>query len=295
MLPRQILPGRFYMLNRRATQRLFLMRPDAETNNNFMYVLAEAAARFDIEVILPMVESGHHHTVVFDRYGRILEFQEHLHKLFARVQNALRGRWENLWSSEPPCLLHLVEIEDVIEKLVYAATNPVKDGLVERAHHWPGVNGLSDLLNGRVRTLRRPRHFFREDGRMPETVTLRLVIPPELGDPDEIRRVLRERVAAVEEAAAAERLRPVLGRRGVLKQSWRDSPSTVEPRRNLRPRIACGNKAVRIATLRQHRAFVDAYRVARQHLLLRQPTIFPPGTYWLRRFAGVPVAPLLAN
>lgn len=79
-VPRQILPGRFYMLNRRCTQRQFLLRPDDKTNETFLYCLAEAARRFDVDVILPSVLSNHHHLVLFDRHGRIIEFAEHLHK-----------------------------------------------------------------------------------------------------------------------------------------------------------------------------------------------------------------------
>jgi hypothetical protein len=48
-LPRQVLQGTFYLLTRRCTQRQFLLRPDEETNNAFVYCLAEAAQRFDID------------------------------------------------------------------------------------------------------------------------------------------------------------------------------------------------------------------------------------------------------
>jgi hypothetical protein len=48
---------------------------------------------------------------------------------------------ENLWSSEQVCVAKLVGREAVMDKLVYTATNPVQDHLVERVHHWPGVNG----------------------------------------------------------------------------------------------------------------------------------------------------------
>jgi putative transposase len=94
-LPRQVLPGRFYLVTRRCTQRQFLLRPDAATNNAFTYCLIEAAQRTQIEVLLPCAMSNHHHTVIFDRFGRYPEFVEHFHKMFARSQNALRHRWEN--------------------------------------------------------------------------------------------------------------------------------------------------------------------------------------------------------
>jgi hypothetical protein len=93
-----------------------------------------------------------------------------VHKLVARSQNALRGRWENLWASERTCVVKLVGREAVMDKLVYTATNPVADHLVERAHQWPGVNGLAALLSGRALRAPRPLHFFRGDGAMPEAV-----------------------------------------------------------------------------------------------------------------------------
>jgi REP element-mobilizing transposase RayT len=190
-LPREVLPGRFYMVTRRCTQRQFLLRPDKETNNAFIYCLAEAAQRFDIDVILPTAMANHHHTVIYDRHGTVPAFTEHFHKMLAKSQNALRGRWENFWSSEQVCVVRLVDVADVLRKLVYAATNPVKDRLVERVHHWPGVNGLAALLGRRPLHAARPRHFFRPGGSMPETVTLNLALPPELGDPQPIRDELR--------------------------------------------------------------------------------------------------------
>ena len=42
--------------------------------------------------------SNHYHALIYDRAGRYPEFIEHFHKL--RSPNALRGSWENFWSSE---------------------------------------------------------------------------------------------------------------------------------------------------------------------------------------------------
>src|SRR4051794_15263842 len=181
-LPRQVLPAEFYMLNRRCTQRQFLLRPDKETNNAFVYCLAEAAQRFDIELLLSQQMSNHHHTDLFDRHGRIIEFTEHFHKMLAKCQNALRGRWENMWASEPPCIVQLIDRSDVIDKLVYVATNPVLAHLVERVDDWPGARTVHAFLEQEAVETKRPSFFFRETGSMPKSVTLRFVIPPELGD-----------------------------------------------------------------------------------------------------------------
>ena len=291
-IPREVIPGRFYMVTRRCTQRTFLLRPDEETNNAFAYCLGEAAGRYDIEVILSQQMSNHHHTIVFDRHGHVIEFVEHFHKMLAKSQNALRGRWENMWSTEPPSILHLIDRSDVIDKLVYAAINPVKDGLVERVHHWPGVGMVRALLTDTPLRSRRPLHFFRREGSMPESLVLHLTIPRELGDRDEVVRELRERIAVAEDDLA--RLRSetgsrVLGRRAVLRQHWGANPSSKEPRRGLRPRVAGGNQWMRMETLRRNQAFVAAYRAAREIWLAGLGAVFPPGTYWLRRFAGVAV------
>jgi hypothetical protein len=40
--PRPVFPGRYLFITRRCTQREFLLRPDEETNNAFVYALAEA-------------------------------------------------------------------------------------------------------------------------------------------------------------------------------------------------------------------------------------------------------------
>lgn len=295
MVPRPVFPGVFYFITRRCTQRQFLLRPDETTNNAFIYCLGEAALRFDIDVIMASVMSNHHHCVVYDRLGTINEFTEHLHKFTAKCINAFRGHWENLWASEPVSKVVCLSATDVIAKVVYAATNPVKDFLVDTVAHWPGVNGLYPLLNDRPMTATRPKYFFRDDGPMLANITLRLVIPEVLGDPDELRAVIRQRVEKIEAHFARRRARSgrrVLGRQRVLRQSWRDSPTSAVPRRTLRPTVASRNTWARIEALERDRRFVARYRVARRAWLAGLPAVFPPGTYWLQRFARVTVAPV---
>ena len=289
--PRQILPGQFYLLTRRCTQRMFLLRPDAATNNAFMYCLAVAAQLFGIDVLYSVAESNHHHTVIFDRHGCVSAFLEYFHKLVARSQNALRGRCENLWASGEPCVTRLLDRAAVIDKLIYAATNPVKDRLVERVHHWPGPQTFAAFAYGREITAKRPAHFFRKAGSMPAQVTLRVTIPAELGPAEEVIREVCEGIDRFERAVATERRRTgagVIGRRRILSQSWKDSPSSIELRRVCRPRFA-GGIDVRIPEIERYRAFLYAYKHAREQWLAGRNVLFPAGTYWLSRFAYVSV------
>jgi putative transposase len=195
--------------------------------------------------------------------------------------------------SDHVCVVRLVDREDVMDKLVYTATNPVKDGLVDKVHHWPGVNGLGALLAGRPLRADRPWHFYRRDGVMPDAVELRLAIPAELGPEAEVLAELRQRVAATETALATERQRAgtrVYGRRAVLKQSCWARPASFEPRRNLRPRIAARSKWARIEALQRNQDFVEDYTTAREAWRGGAKVTFPPGTYWLRRHAHVLIA-----
>jgi hypothetical protein len=138
------------------------------------------------------------------------------------------------------------------------------------------LNGLRALLAGRCLRATRPWHFFRSNGPMPEVVEMRLTIPPELGSETEVLAELRERVRAVEVEHEAERQRTgnrVVGRRAVLAQSWRDQPTSLEPRRNLRPRVATRSKWARIEALLRNRAFVVDYACARERWREGAPTM----------------------
>ena len=175
-VPREVLPGQTYMITRRCTQRQFLMRPDKETNNAFIYCLAEAAARFGIEVLFTVAMSNHHHTGSTTRPGT------------TRVPRALPQAFREVPERAARALGELLVLrtdqrgpagdpQDAIEKMVYALTNPVKDGLVESAHHWPGVSSLARTPPRSRLIGARPKHFFRDEGLMPETAVLAFARP----------------------------------------------------------------------------------------------------------------------
>ena len=277
---------------RRCTQRQFLLRPDAEMNNAFVYCLAVAAQRHPVEVMVFIQQSNHMHESVFDRERNLPAFYEHFHKLLAKCVNVLRGRWENVFASGQTSVVRILTREALIEQLAYVVANPVLDGLVERVDHWPGASGYRALLEGRPLTARRPRHFFAEDGDMPEEVELHLTIPPELGDRGEILKALEARVTAIEVEEAARRARDgvrVLGRYAVLRQSWRESPKSREPRRGLRPTVAGRNLAARLDALQRKREFTEKYRIAWLAYCAGRPAVFPAGTYLMHRYFGVAV------
>jgi putative transposase len=274
-LPREVLPGRTYLITRRCTQRQYLLRPDPATNNAYLYCFALAIQRSGVLPLFTAAESNHHHTGIVDVWGTYPVFLEHFHKLLAKCMNSLRGRWENFWSAEQTSVLHLVDAAAVLDKMVYALTNPCKDNLVAKVTDWPGVNSYAATLNNRTLTATRPAHFFREEGNMPATVTLTFQQPPEFNDlsREEFVALLRSRIEAFE-------------------QNWWDSPTTHEPRRELNPRVAAKDKWSRIEALQRNKVFANLYRRAFEAFKsgLRD-TVFPVGTYWLRRFAAAVCEP----
>ncbi|HUS32299.1 MAG TPA: hypothetical protein VMZ53_27550, partial [Kofleriaceae bacterium] len=97
----------------------------------------------------------------------------------------------------------------------------MKDGLVEKVHHWPGPKIVQAFLADKTLKARRPRFLFRDDGPMPEEVELALTIPKELGNHDDIVERVRAGIAAVEQECSQERAknnRCVFGRRRILRQ-----------------------------------------------------------------------------
>src|SRR5688572_20218845 len=146
--PRRIIPGSFWMVTRRCLERRFFLRPDKDTTNAFLYVLAVAAERTGVQVVMVSVLSNHHHCVVYDPEGRVCQFMQYLHGFVARVVNYQRGRYDAFWSADAACLVELGNRADLVRLAVYAAGNPVKDNLVARVADWPGLNGLDALVTG---------------------------------------------------------------------------------------------------------------------------------------------------
>src|SRR5512142_2142414 len=131
-LPRAVIPGRRYLVTRRCSERRFLLRPDRETNNAFVYCMALAARKSRVSIVCVGTTSNHYHAVVLDNQGRLPEFLEQFHKLVAKHQNCLRGRWEAFWASEPTSIVQLVNPEDVLAKTAYAIANPAAAHLVDK-------------------------------------------------------------------------------------------------------------------------------------------------------------------
>lgn len=293
--PRQVIPNTVYLVTRRCAQRQLLLRPSSTTNETFLYVLAVAANRFGIRVHVYCVLSNHFHAVVTDPEARLPAFEQFLDSLVARALNAYLGRWESFWAPSSYSAVALLEPSDIVDKAAYVLANPVAAGLVRTARQWPGLWSAPELIGAGPIRVRRPRHFFRANGPMPEYVDFELAVPEGFDSAAQFRERLGAALAEHERAAVLRREadgRKFLGVRRVLEQTPDSRPTPGEPRRALSPRIAGKDKWKRIEALGRLVSFRRAYRAARRALLQGLPdVVFPHGTYWLRVAHGVRCAP----
>jgi putative transposase len=295
-LPRQVIPGSDYMITRRCSERRFFLRPEAETNNAFIYCLALAAIRAQVEVHFVEAMSNHYHAGVHDPDGNIPIFCEHFHALLARCLNTHLGRFESFWSSEPTSVVRLLETKDVLDKMVYAYANPAAADLVESTEEWPGVSSFQAALTAGQLTATRPTFFFRSEtkdpkDKLPDFVTLPIIRPRAFADQTQIEwsGMLTDRVRDAEAQHRERRVaagKSVLGREAILAQNPFDCPQSVAPRFGINPRIACKSKWTRIEALQRCKVFLESYaRAIKAWMLGATDVVFPAGTYWMRRFA----------
>jgi REP element-mobilizing transposase RayT len=292
--PRRIVPGATYLVTRRCTQRQFLLRPAKLTRRIFLYVLAVAAHRYNIQVHAFCVLSNHSHLVVTDPDARLPQFMQYLNSLVARATNAFLGRWESLWAPSTYSAVALVSPEDVVAKTAYVLANPVAAGLVRTGRDWPGPWSAPELIGGATILAYRPAHFFSPTGTMPERAELALTVPPGFDSAEEFRNQLAGALTVEEEGAhhaVASAGRRFLGVARVLAQHPFARPAGGEPRRKLNPRVAARDKWKRAEAISRLAAFIARYRAALAEWRAGDVgAVFPAGTYLMRVAHGVPCA-----
>lgn len=285
MKPRQVIAGRVHLFTRRTAQRQLLLTPDEHVVRTYEYLLAEAAAQFNITIYGWVLMGNHQHVLFRDNEGNYPKFIERLDALLTRVLNPYRNRRENMWSSDQPSVVWVVEDADKFAKLIYILANPVAAHLVDKAVHWPGSSSLSLNLSGRSKVINRPVGVLRKDGPMPAKVTLRCARLEgfEGVSQSEWEKMVLAAVAEAEAKAREERReakRRVVGSKAVRRARPTDTPATVEPRNGLKPTVAAKDSKVRLEALETLRAFREAHETALRRWIDRESNVwFPIGTY----------------
>ena len=297
-LPRFIKERETVLITQRCIGRQFLLRPDRDANQIFLYCLALAAHEHGIEVHAVIVMSNHFHLVVTDHFGERSLFTRDLVRNVAKCIQALRGTRGGVFDKAQANFTRLLTPEAVIEKCAYTIVNPVAEGLVSSCEKWPGVSVCVDDIGRRTFHIRRPKHYLRADDKTwPESVTLTLTVPPDF-EPDAFRRELRQEVREQQDIAR-EQVRAdgkrFLGRQRVLDTSPYKRAKSYEHFGQCVPTFASGkgqrdvfNHAVK--ELKVFRAmYRDAIKAWKSEI---RNTLFPQGTWWMVQFHQVGTVPL---
>ncbi len=293
--PRPIIPGRTYLITRRCTQRQFLLRPSPRIVELFEYCLAVAAERYGVMIHAYCCMSNHWHAVCTDERGELPNFMQWLNATVARAVNVHLDRRENLFAgADTYSRVELATREDMLAKIVYVITNPVTAGLVSSWAKWPGAKSGPRAHEGAAKVIERPKLFFREDGPLPEAVTLRVSKPRCWRDVEDVEfgDLLRERVGdreAKKRAEMKEQGKDFVGVREVKRTPRTQTPASPrEPLGKINPRVAAGDKWVRIERLQANERFLRLYHDAWcEYVAGAHDAVFPSGTWLLRVRHGV--------
>lgn len=135
---------------RRTSDRQFLLRPDPEMKNTFGACLGRAQEKFPVRIFWFEQNVNHIHPGIAPIEGledNVSRFLQSFHGNLARAVNRRWHREGPVWTGRTRCgpVLDEAELE---ECMLYAVTNPVKDGLVDSVSHYPGFTCYHHLAHG---------------------------------------------------------------------------------------------------------------------------------------------------
>ena len=318
--PRRILPGASYIVARRCAQRRFYLTPTPQLVQDIKYVLACAAATFDIELHAAVFMSNHYHLWLTDTAGLLPKFMHTFNRNLARVVKAHYPEIEGeVFDHQPYNALMVLSHEAATAELAYVLANPVKAELVECHHQWPGLITTGDMLKEALaqgsfeETVPRPGYGLRT---LPDAATLRIVPyrphalrgEAERAEADRLmREILEGALAEVEaqEAAGIEARRSsgrkVLGLSGLARQSplhrprgihdTRDedtglaslptlAPSRYDAFRHIKPALVARCATLMRTAASALKTWRNAYRQARAQLQQGLKDICMPAGTW---------------
>ena len=281
--PRKIHADTVYCGTQRTVDRQFLFKPTDEIRNIVGSSAGRALAKHPVIIYWLDFNINHKQTGIAplsdspeDRY-HFIEFNRMFNSITARETNRAHSRDGGVYST-PDRVDEAIDDPSVEQQLLYAVTNPVKDGLVDRIAHWKGASSYRQLATGEVdrytfinRTAyhraggkrgKRPLEAFRE------SVDVQLTpIPAWAAMPPKERQALfRRRVRQLEREFREERElegRRAMTRRAMEKVDPRDRPKN-PPERSPQPLCHASTLEAAQEYAEGHRVYRDACSYASQ-------------------------------
>jgi hypothetical protein len=299
MHPRWVKDGSVYSLTQRTIDRVFLFIPCTFIRNLVGACAARALAKFPVKLFWLDVNINHEHMGVGPLDGtaksftHMVRFKQLYHRLLAEEINHYLGREGGIFST-PSRDTECLDNESTMQQMGYAMTNPVKDGLVERAVHWKGFSSFGALATGE-----NPAYTYIDwtawhkaggvrSGKAPEAFTksIHLAFRPLPGtehlSAGERQSRIRRYCGALEQSFREERERTgqrVMGKARLEKLDHRDRPKS-KPVRSRKPLCHAASKETALAYIDSFREFLKAYRAAScSYRLGCEDVEFPAGSF----------------
>ena len=273
----------------------FLLRPSKDFNEIFLGCLGRAQRLYPVEIMGVVCLSNHYHLLLRVEPERCLsEFMWYLNTNLAKEVNRLRRTSGPLWARR---FHHAPVVDEAsqVKRFRYLLSHGVKEHLVKRCRHWPGVHLAKPLLDGERGKLHgfwfnRTREYNAKlRGEKPdkydfaEEVTVELSKLPCMKDlsDEQYRRWVKEQVHDIETTCEAEREREgleVLGAQQVRRADPFDVPKKMK--KSPAPRVHAATKAARKAFYEAYSWFLAAYREAAEKLKAGVvDVVFPEGCF----------------
>lgn len=299
-LPRMLMAGDFVFVSARTVARTFLFRPDAQTNDALLYLMARHARKHGMRIVAVVLMSNHLHYVLYDPLCRLPRFLRDTHRCFANFIKAHHG-WSGAVFDGEPSVQRLPTVESLLDKIAYLLSNPAAAHAVSKSADWPGVRTSIKSIGQGTFTFRRPTKYFSKTGVLPEEASLSFHMPEKLikahGSLKAAQEAIAREVSRKERAAASERLKSkqrVLGPVACQLVSPFRRACKREPLLQRNPTFCSkgGGPGLRARLVAELREFRRKYREALALWVTGvRDVVFPPGTWKMVECYGALAAP----
>ena len=145
--PRHFLPDHLHEATLKAMQGRYFFVPGDRINQLIIGALAYGQKKYGMKICYPVSMNDHHHWLY------VPESPEQARDFFRLVNGQISHEvgLEVDWSDglfKQRYTSTIVTEDAQVERLKYLMANGVKEGLVKRPEHWPGVNGAKALISG---------------------------------------------------------------------------------------------------------------------------------------------------
>ena len=279
--PRWIREDAAYCEVQRTVDRQFFFKPDPLVRNIIGAAAGRMQKKFPVKIYWLLFNINHKQDGIAPLSGdpkhlqNVVSFNQQLNSIIAREINRHIGRDGGVFSSRNRSE-EAVDDLSLEQQMLYAITNPVKDGLVDRVAHWKGFSSYDQMASGNIEQFtyidhtawhhaggersRKPREAFTntayvEYSPLPSWQHL---------NPSERQALLRRRVRQLEQdfrATRAREGRTVVGPNKLEKLDHRDRPKTPAKKS---PQPLCHASTVEAANEYKEafRGFLEQYKYA---------------------------------